>query len=100
MVGLRSLINRNVKIFYRTKGNLIFAMLSVFILVALHFVVFRNMYSENWYEVFSQIPNFNIEIKDANWIVDSLMFAAIIPIGSITISLVSLGVMIADKENN
>lgn len=99
MSNLKSLIKRNIKIFYRTKGNIIFASLSVIILVALHFIIFRNMFTDSWAQIVQQ---FQIDIKRQQlaWVVDNLMFSAVIPIGAITISLVALGLMVADKETN
>ncbi len=99
MSNLNSLIKRNIKIFYRTKGNIFFASLSVVILVALHFMIFRDMLTDNWVNIVSM---FGVEVgrEKLAWIVDNLMFSAIIPIGAITISLVALGLMVADKEKN
>jgi len=100
MMHIHSLVKRDIKIFYRTKGNLFFASLSVLILVVLHFVVFRNMNTDNWVQIVSQFPALSVERDMLAWIVDSLMFAAIIPIGAITISLTALGLMVEDKEKN
>ena len=100
MSHLGSLIRRNMKIFYRTKGNIIFASLSVIILVALHFMIFRNMYTDSWVEITAQFPGLVIERSQLVWVVDNLMFSAIIPIGAVSISLVALGLMVSDKETN
>ena len=51
MRNLASLVRRDVKIFYRTKGNIFFSLLSVIILVALHFMIFRQMYTDNWIQI-------------------------------------------------
>lgn len=99
MNNLKSLIKRDIKIFYRTKGNIIFASLSVMILVALHFLIFCNMFTDSWAEIMSQFP-ITVEREKLAWIVDNLMFSAVIPIGAVTISLVALGIMVADKEKN
>lgn len=94
-----SLIKRNCKIFYRTKGNIFFATLSVIILVVLHFIIFRNMFTDSWLEIVSKM-NILVEKEKIQWLVDNLMFSAILPIGAITISLVTLGLMVSDKETN
>jgi multidrug/hemolysin transport system permease protein len=100
MNNLRSLIKRDIRIFYRTKGNIFFALLSVIILLTLHFIIFRDMYTDNWVDITAQIPGFSVEREKLLWLVDNLMFSAIIPIGAITISLVTLGLMVADRETN
>lgn len=99
MIHLKSLIKRDIKIFYRTKGNIIFASLSVMILVVLHFLIFRNMFTDSWAEIIAQFP-ITVEREQLAWIVDNLMFSAVVPMGAVTISLVALGLMVADKEKN
>ncbi len=96
---LATLVKRDVKIFYRTKGNIFFASLSVLILVLLHIIIFRDMFTDAWVEItahFSAVP----ERESLAWIVDCSMFAAILPIGAITVSLVALGLMVQDRETN
>ena len=100
MTNLKSLINRNIKIFYRTKGNIIFSSLAVIILLVLHFVIFRNMYSDNWEQIFSMFPGFSIEREKLLWLVDNMMFSAILPIGAVSISITAIGLMVADREKN
>jgi len=100
MKNLSSLVKRDIKIFYRTKGNIIFSTLSVIILLTLHFIIFRSMYSDSWEQIFSMFPGFTIEYEKLLWLVDNLMFSAILPIGAVSISITSIGLMVADKEKN
>ena len=100
MNHLMSLVKRDIKIFYRTKGNIFFSSLAVIILIVLHFAIFRTVYTDSWMEIASQIPGVAAERLQMQWIADSLMFSAIIPIGAITISLTTLGLMVADREKN
>ena len=100
MSHIMSLVKRDIKIFYRTKGNIFFSLLGVLILVILHFAIFRNMYTDNWVSIIAQIPFVSAERLELQWIADSLMFAAILPIGGLTISLTTLGLMVSDKEKN
>ncbi len=97
--SLLALIKRNMKIFYRTKGNIIFASLSVVILLVLHLIIFRDMFTDSFVEIMKAFP-FEVERIKLSYIVDSSMFAAILPIGAITISLVALGLMVSDRETN
>ena len=100
MNSLSSLIARNSKIFYRTKGNIFFSTLAVIILLVLHFVIFRNMYTDSWEAILSVLPGFTIDRDSIQWIVDSLMFSAILPIGAVSISITTLGLMVEDREKN
>ncbi|MCL2367697.1 MAG: ABC transporter permease [Oscillospiraceae bacterium] len=100
MSHVMSLIKRDTKIFYRTKGNIFFSLLAILILVALHFAIFRTMYTDNWVQIAAQIPGLSAERLQLQWIADSLVFAAIIPIGTVTLSLTALGLMVADRETN
>jgi len=100
MSHLMSLVKRDIKIFYRTRGNIFFSLLSVLILVVLHFVIFRQVYTDNWVAVLSAIPGLYVERTYLQWISDNLMFSAIIPIGAMTISLTTLGLLVADRETN
>jgi len=100
MSSLTSLVGRDIKIFYRTKGNIFFSFLSVIILLVLHFIIFRNMYTDNWVQILSMFPGFTIEREQILWLVDSMMFSAVLPIGAVTISITSVGLMVADREMN
>ena len=100
MNSFMSLVRRNMKIFYRSKGNIFFSLLSVLILVVLHFAIFRDTYTDAWAAVTSHIPGLTVEREYLQWMADSLMFSALIPIGSVTISLTTLGLMVADREKN
>lgn len=97
MHAFNSLISRNILIFYRNKSNILFATLSILILVALHFILFQDMYSSDWNTILSSL-NISIEPKKLDLLVDVIMFGALIPIGSVTISFAVLGQMVADRE--
>ena len=100
MNNLISLVKRDMKIFYRTKGNIVFSLLAVIILLTLHFIIFRSMYTDNWESILSMIPGFSIEREKIIWLVDNMMFSAILPIGAVSISITTLGLMVEDREKN
>jgi len=100
MNKLINLVARDIKIFYRTKGNIFFSSLSVIILLVLHFIIFQNMYTDNWEFIISQIPGFSVPRENLRWIVDNMMFSAILPIGAVSISVATLGLMVEDNEKN
>ncbi|MCL2546955.1 MAG: ABC transporter permease [Oscillospiraceae bacterium] len=100
MNHLKSLVIRDIKIFYRTKGNIFFSLLAVIILIALHFAIFRNVYTDNWTHITTEELGMTVPRENLQWLADSLMFAAIIPIGAITLSLSTLALMVSDREKN
>ena len=100
MNNITSLVARDTKIFYRTKGNIIFSSLAVIILLTLHFIIFREMYTDNWEQIVSMLPGVTVEREKLTWLVDNMMFSAILPIGAVSISITSLALIVADKEMN
>jgi multidrug/hemolysin transport system permease protein len=85
--------------YYRNKTSVFFSMLAVLILIALHFIVFREMFTDNWVEIISSIPGLSVPRLDLAWLTDSIMFAALLPIAAVTISLTTLGRIVSDKED-
>ncbi len=98
MKAFFGLIDRNIKNFYRAKSNVFFATLSVLIIVLLHFLIFQDMNSAQYIDVLEKM-GMNIGEKDSKFLADSIMFAAVVPVGAITLSLVTLGLMVQDKQN-
>ncbi|MCL2491228.1 MAG: ABC transporter permease [Coriobacteriia bacterium] len=98
MSSLMMMVKRNIKLFYRNKAGVFFSILALLILLVLHFVVFRTMFTDNWAAIIDAIPGFDVDRSDLAWLTDSLMFATILPIGAITVSLTSLGLMVTDRE--
>ena len=100
MSNIKSLVIRDTKIFYRTKGNIFFSFLSVLILVILHFMIFRDMNTNNWMFMMADVPGLDATRLDFQWIVDSLMFSALIPIGAVSIAMTTLSLIVEDREKN
>lgn len=94
-----SLTKRNIKLFFASKTNVFFSMLSILILLALHFMIFRNMTGDEINESFS-LAGAIIDKKYGFWLSDILMLSAIVPIGAVTVSLVALGQIVSDKETS
>jgi len=98
MNSLTAMVKRNIKLYYRKKSNVFFSMLAVLILIGLHFIVFRSVFTDNWVAILADVPGFAIDRADLAWLTDTLMFAAVLPIGAVTIALTTLGQMVADRE--
>lgn len=94
-----SLTKRNIKLFFASKSNIFFSMLSILILLALHFMIFRSMTGDQINETFNSV-GVAVDKKYGFWLSDILMLSAIIPIGAVTVSLVVLGQIVSDKEKN
>ncbi|MDP4121034.1 MAG: ABC transporter permease [Bacillota bacterium] len=94
----KQLILRNTRLFFRTRKNILSSSLAIIILICLHFMIFRSMYTDNWQNICKQFQGLNITRTQLLWLSDSLMFAAILPIGAVSISLVALSIIISDKE--
>lgn len=100
MSELISLVRRNNKIFYRSRGNIFFAMMIVVIILALHFLFLQNMMTDDMFAAFEKMPGNTILRKDILFLVDSQVFAATIPMGAVSISLIALGLVVIDREKN
>jgi multidrug/hemolysin transport system permease protein len=98
MGSLKAMTIRNIKMYYRHPSNVFFSMLAIIILLGLHFIVFRNVFTDNWVHIVSQMPGLDVPRADLQWLTDSLMFAAVLPIGAVTIALSTLGLMVSDRE--
>lgn len=90
---LARLIMRNIRLYYREKMGVFLSMLGVVILLLLHFLIFGKMNADNFASSFP-----GADYKDMRWLSDMLMFAAIIPISQVTISLAVLGQMVEDRD--
>lgn len=99
MNKLISLTKRNIKLFFASKSNIFFSLLAILILLALHFIIFRNMMGNQINDSF-KVAGVIIDEKYGFWLSDVLMLSALIPIGAVTVSLVALGQIVSDKEKN
>lgn len=90
---LARLIIRNIRLYYREKMGVFFSMLGVIILLMLHFLIFGKMNADSFAQSFP-----GADYNEMRWLSDMLMFAAIIPISQVTISLAVLGQMVEDRD--
>lgn len=100
MKDLMSLIRRNNKIFYRSRGNLFFALMMVIIILLLHFLFLQDMVANDMMAIFEKMPGSSVERSDVLFLVDSQLFAATIPMGAVSISLIALGLVVIDRDKN
>ncbi|PYG85716.1 ABC-2 family transporter [Ruminiclostridium sufflavum DSM 19573] len=92
MKALLSLVNRNNKVFRRDRVQIVFALLTVGILIALYALFLRQ-------ENLSQLENIvGSNIPAMYWLADTHMVAGLLTICTVTTTLTAFGVMVWDKE--
>jgi len=95
--GLISLIKRNIKLYIRTPSNIVFSLLIVIVVFALHFIIFRDMSIARMMHYENKL---GVDRSYITWLVDNLMLAALLPLAAVSISLVTLAQMVSDKEKD
>ena len=93
MNSLTMLIKRNIKFYYRYKSNIVYSFLSVMIIIGLNILFLSKMTTDGFAASFPGIDRAKL-----SFLTDSIMFAALIPISSLSVSLVALSVMVNDVE--
>jgi len=86
---MRSLINRNLRLFFSSKSSIFFSLLGALISFVLYLVFLRQQITQNW----SQISNYK-QLLDLWLMGGTLTVTAITTTGS------SLGILVRDRENN
>jgi len=79
---------RNLKLFFRDKGNIIFSLMGVLIVIGLYIIFLRNM----WLYLY-------VDVKSINSLVDEWVMAGIIAIVSMTTTLGAFGIMVNDRSD-
>ena len=86
---MRSLINRNLRLFFSSKSSIFFSLLGALISFVLYLVFLRQQITQSW----SQISNYK-QLLDLWLMGGTLTVTAITTTGS------SLGILVRDRENN
>ncbi len=94
MGSLKALIKRNIKCYLRVKSNIFYSLLSVIIIVGLYLLFMSKSYTDSMESVLKQFGAVNYQ-----WLSDSIMLSGLIPVLSITVSLVVMGIIVEDKQN-
>lgn len=83
---MTALTKRNLRLFFRDRGNVFFSMLSCIIILALYALFLGDVWAEN----LSEIPN-------ARAFMDQWMAAGMLAVAPVTASMGALGAMVADR---
>ncbi|HEY8443715.1 MAG TPA: ABC transporter permease [Clostridia bacterium] len=92
--GLNVLIKRNIKCYLREKSNIFYSLLTVIIVVGLYILFMSKLYTDDIIKNLEPLGATNFQ-----WLADSIMLSGLIPILSISVSLVVLGIIVTDKED-
>jgi multidrug/hemolysin transport system permease protein len=94
MNALGVLVKRNIKCYLRERSNIFYSLLTIIIVLGLYILFMSKLYTDDIKKVLEPMGATNYQ-----WLSDSVMLSGLIPILSISISLVVLGVIVTDKEN-
>ena len=88
-----SLTHRNLKLFFRDKASVFFSLLSMLIIVMLYALFLGKI------QVQSIEESVGRTIPGAEWLVNSWIFAGILAVGTVTVSLGAYGTMVDDVHS-
>lgn len=88
-----SLTYRNLKLFFRDKASVFFSLLSMLIIVMLYALFLGKIQVQNIEESVGKA------IPGAEWLVNSWIFAGILAVGTVTVSLGAYGTMVDDVHS-
>ncbi len=88
MSSIRSLTGRNLKLFFRDRASVFFSLLSVIIIFALYALFLGDIQVENLKNGSGQV------LPGAEWLVNAWIFAGILTISIVTVSLGAYGTMV------
>lgn len=90
MSTVSSLTGRNLKLFFRDRASVFFSLLSVIIIIALYALFLGDIQVQNLQDASGQV------IPGAEWLVNAWIFAGILAVSTVTVSLGAYGTMVDD----
>ena len=87
-----SLVGRNLKLFFRDKASVFFSLLSVLIIVGLYALFLGNIQVQDLKQQVGQ----SVSESALKWLVNSWIFAGILAVSTVTVSLGAYGTMVDD----
>lgn len=94
MKSLGILVKRNIKCYLREKSNIFYSLLTIIIIVGLYILFMSKIYTDDIKRNLEPLGATNFQ-----WLSDSVMLSGLIPILSISVSLVVLSIIVTDKES-
>ncbi len=97
---LRSLINRNIKMFFKDKGLLFTSLITPMILLVLYATFLGNVYEDSFRQILSAIaPNLKVSDSLINGCVGGQLFSSLLAVCTVTVTFCSNMLMVQDKVN-
>lgn len=97
---LRSLINRNIKMFFKDKGLLFTSLITPMILLVLYATFLGNVYEDSFRQILSAIaPNIKVSDSLINGCVGGQLFSSLLAVCTVTVTFCSNMLMVQDKVN-
>lgn len=95
-----SLINRNIKMFFKDKGLLFTSLITPMILLVLYATFLGNVYEDSFRQVLSAIaPNLKVSDSLINSCVGGQLFSSLLAVCTVTVTFCSNMLMVQDKVN-
>ena len=100
MKTIRSLINRNIKMFFKDKGLLFTSLITPMILLVLYATFLGNVYEDSFRQILNAIaPNLKISDSIINGCVGGQLFSSLLAVCTVTVTFCSNMLMVQDKVN-
>ncbi len=93
MATIRSLVNRNLKLYFRDKAAVFFSLLSVIIIIGLYALFLGDLQVQSLNDATGQV------FPDAGWMVNAWILAGVLAVTTVTISLAAYGTLVDDMHN-
>ncbi len=90
MSTVGSLTGRNLKLFFRDRASVFFSLLSVIIIIALYALFLGDIQVQNLQDASGRV------VPGAEWLVNAWIFAGILAVSTVTVSLGAYGTMVDD----
>lgn len=88
---------RNILVFFQDKATLFFSMLAPLIVFLLYVLFLKNTYSNSIKGTLAGLENY-VDMRDIDTLLYAYLLAGVLGTASVTVSLMSLNIMVADKE--
>ena len=100
MKTIRSLINRNIKMFFKDKGLLFTSLITPMILLVLYATFLGNVYEDSFRQILNAIaPNLKVSDSLINGCVGGQLFSSLLAVCTVTVTFCSNMLMVQDKVN-
>ena len=97
---IRSLIARNIKMFFKDKGLLFTSLITPLILLVLYATFLGNLYEDSFRQILTEIaPNIKVSDSLINGCVGGQLFSSLLAVCTVTVTFCSNMLMVQDKVN-